>query len=275
MTDPPPARVALVTGAGRGMGRALALGLAEQGLAVGLVGRTPEPLDDVAARIRDDGGRAVAVTADVRDYAKVETAVAAVEDAIGPIDLLVNNAGVIEPVEQPIWDADPAAWWDVVETDLRGPFHCVRAVVPGMVRRGGGRVIDLNSGAGAADRPIYSAYCAAKAGLFRIGGSLHLAGYERGLRSFELAPGVVHTDMSDAMPLHADRTDWTPIEDVVTFELAIARGDLDAWSGRLMRVGVDTVESLRAAATAGAADGTARRLGVLPYGSTDPLIGQF
>lgn len=96
-------------------------------------------------------------------------------DALGPIDLLVNNAGVIETREVPIWEADPDEWWDVVETDLAA-------------RRG--RAVNLNSGAGAADRPVYSAYCAAKAGLFRLSGNLHLAGADLGLRAFEVSPGV-------------------------------------------------------------------------------------
>jgi len=189
----------------------------------------------------------------------------------------VNNAGVIDPVEVPAWEADPGDWWDVVETDLRGPFHCVRAVVPGMVRRGGGRVVDLNSGAGAYDRDNYSAYSAAKAGLFRIAGNLHLAGHERGLRTFELSPGVVRSDMTHAMPMHAGRTEWTPVEEVVGLAVAIARGELDAWSGCFLRAGSDTPASLRAAAESITGDAKAqvpdpsRRLTVAPYGPGDPI----
>ena len=188
----------------------------------------------------------------------------------------MNSAGVIEPVEVPVWQADPDNWWDVVETDLRGPFHLIRAVVPGMIERGGGRVIDLSSGAGAGDREVYSAYCAAKAGLFRLAGNLHLAGFARGIRAFELSPGTVQTDMTASMPMHADRTDWTAPQQVLDLVLAVAEGKLDAWSGCFLRSGVDTVDSLRKAAQE-LADGSGvvpapnRRLAVIPWGPTDPL----
>ncbi len=261
---PGPARTALVTGAGRGLGRALALGLARVGVRVAVLGRSPQALAAVAAELGDAGVR---VVADVRDYDAVAAAVAEAERALGGIDLLVNNAGVIEPVEVPVWQADPRQWWDVVETDLRGPFHCVRAVVPGMLARGGGRVVDLSSGAGAADREIYSAYCAAKAGLFRIAGNLHLAGFRSGLRAFEVSPGTVRSEMTAGMAMHADRTEWTPVEDLVAIIVAIAAGRLDAWSGRFLRAGVDDVEALAGRSP----DGPGRTLGVLPYGPADPL----
>ena len=276
LADPlPPSRVALVTGAGRGIGRHLATGLAAAGLAVGVLGRTREALDEVAAQIIAAGGRAAVAVADVCDLAAVSAAVAALEGELGGIDLLVNNAGRIESVEVPIWEADPQEWWDVAETDLRGPFHCIRAVVPGMLARGGGRVIDLSSGAGAVDRPVYSAYCAAKAGLIRIGGHLHLAGYERGLRSFEVSPGVLRTGMTESMGIHAGRTEWTDPQLLVDFAVELAGGSLDAWSGCFLRVDVDTPVALRAAA-AGLPEGAAvepplRRMIVLPWGPGDRL----
>jgi 3-oxoacyl-[acyl-carrier protein] reductase len=272
---PPPAvapsTVALVTGAGRGLGRHIATALAGDGLAVGLLGRDAGRLRELEGDLLGSGLLARHAVADVRDFAQVERAVGELEAALGGIDLLVNNAGVIDPVEVPVWEADPGDWWAVVETNLRGPFHCVRAVVPGMVERGGGRVIDLNSGAGAADRDIYSAYCAAKAGLFRIGGNLHLAGYDRGLRSFELSPGHVVTDMTRSMALHEGRTEWTSPQQVTELVLAASRGDLDAWSGAYLRAGIDTPESLREVARQGGAHRPARTLGVRPWGPADPI----
>ncbi len=267
----PPAGVALVTGAGRGLGAEVARGLARAGLAVGLLGRSRPALQDVADAIAVAGGRAAVAVADVRSFGEVVAAVDVVEEALGPVDLLVNNAGVIDPVEEPVWEADPQVWREVVETDLLGPFHCVRAVAPRMVRRGGGRVVDISSGAGAADRDVYSAYCAAKAGLFRIAGSLHLAGHDRGLRSFEISPGVVRTDMTAAMAIHASRTEWTPPAALVDLLVAVAAGDLDAWSGRFLRAGADTVTTLRARAADGQL-GDARLLRVLPYGPHDPAV---
>jgi 3-oxoacyl-[acyl-carrier protein] reductase len=271
----PAARVALVTGAGRGIGRAIALGLGRAGLDVALLGRSPAALEDVAAEVASHGVGASWAGADVRDFAQVNNAVERLEAALGDIDLLINNAGVIEPVEVPVWEAPPETWWHVVETDLRGPFHCVRAVVPGMVERGGGRVINLSSGVGADDRDVYSAYGAAKAGLFRITGSLHLAGYRQGLRAFEISPGVVRTDMTSMMASHANRRDWTPVERVVELVVAAAAGRLDAWSGAFLRAGVDTPESLDAAELRAGESGLpsrARRLGILPYSPEDPLI---
>ena len=270
------AQTALVTGANRGLGREIALGLGRSGVAVGLLGRSRLGLEAVAEEIRLAGGRAGVGTADVRDFETVADGVAEIEAAIGDLDLLVNSAGVIDPAEVPAWEADPADWWDVVETDLRGPFHLVRAVVPGMIERGSGRVVNLNSGAGAKDRAIYSAYCAAKAGLFRLTGNLHLAGYEHGLRAFELSPGTVRTDMTAMMPLHADRTDWAQPEWLVDVVLGVARGELDAWSGCFLRSDVDTVASLRKAAQelddgSGTVPEPFRRLGAIPWGPSDPL----
>jgi NAD(P)-dependent dehydrogenase (short-subunit alcohol dehydrogenase family) len=262
--------VALVTGASGGIGHALAVGLAQAGLAVGLHGRQASRLAQVRADVETGGGRCCVVTADVTDLSQVRAAVAEVESALGPIDLLVNNAGLIERSEVPVWEADPDEWRAVVEADLIGPFHCVRAVVPGMVARGAGRVIDLNSGSGTRDQDVYSAYNAAKTGLFRLGGGLHEAGYERGLRAFELAPGVVDTAMTRAMRVHDDRTDWTDPRDVVDLVVSIARGELDAWSGRYLRAGADQLATLRAVADRGLPR-HARRLRVVPWGEDDPV----
>ncbi len=267
MTAPPPARTALVTGASSGIGRELALGLGRAGLAVGLLGRAAGRLAEVAAEV---GAPCAVATADVADLDAVRRAVAHVTAEISDVDLLVSSAGIIEPEEVPVWEADPAAWRRVLEVDLLGAFHVVRAVVPGMVARGGGRVVDLNSGAGVRDAAHHSAYGAAKTGLFRLGGALHAAGHDRGLRAFELAPGVVDTPMTRSMPVQAGRTAWTAPGDVVDLVVAMARGELDAWSGRMVRAGTDTAAALRARAEAGLPE-RARILGLLPWGPDDPL----
>lgn len=268
--DPAPARVALVTGASRGIGRELAVGLARAGLDVAVLGRDEARLRETAETIEAAGARATVMTADVRDLEQVRAAVGLAEAALGPIDLLVNNAGVIERDEVPVWDADPGEWWDVVEANVRGPFHCVRAVVPGMVERGRGRVVDLASGSSTRDSADYSAYYVSKTALLRLGGSLHAAGYDRGVRAFEVAPGVVRTRMTGGMAVHADRTEWTEVADVVELVVACARGDLDEWSGRFLRAGADDVETLRARAADRPED--ARTLRVRPYGDDDPLV---
>jgi 3-oxoacyl-[acyl-carrier protein] reductase len=267
--DPPAAEVALVTGAGSGIGRAVAEGLAAAGVAVGVLGRTPARLEETAEAVRAAGRRASVAPADVADLGAVRAAVVDVERELGPVDLLVNNAGAIESAEVPIWAADPQEWWAVVESNLRGAFNCVRAIVPGMVAGGGGRVVDVNSGSGTRDMEVYSAYNAAKTALFRIGGGLHAAGHGLGLRSFEIAPGVVRTAMTRGMAVHTDRTEWTPPDRVVEMVVAVARGDLDAWSGRFLRAGVDDLERLHELAPQ--LGPMARTLAVVPYGPDDPL----
>lgn len=262
--DPPPARTALVTGATGGIGSVLAVGLARAGLDVAVHGRDRDRLERVRADVAAAGVRCVAVTADVTDWDEVRAMVDEVGSALGPLDLLVNNAGRIESTEVPIWQADPAEWRAVVEADLIGPFHLVRAVVPGMVERGGGRVIDLNSGSGTRDMTVYSAYNAAKTGLFRIGGGLHAAGYGLGLRAVELAPGVVDTPMTRGMAVHAGRTDWTDPQDVVDLVLAVAGGELDGLSGRYLRAGADDLDDLRRRSRDGV-PGRGRTLGLLPW----------
>ncbi len=270
MTTPPPSTTALVTGASSGIGRAIAVGLARAGLAVALLGRDQGRLDEVAEEVRATGARCVTATAETTDLGSLAAAVAAVTAALGPIDLLVDSAGVIEPEEVPVWEADPEHWRHVIEVDLIGAFHAVRAVVPAMVERGAGRVVQLNSGAGTKAAPVNSAYNAAKTGLWRIGGALHLAGHEKGIRVFELAPGVVRTPMTRSMAHHAGRTEWTDPADVVALVVAMAHGDLDAWSGRMVRAGADTPRSLAAREAAGPL-GDARTLGLLPYADDDPL----
>lgn len=242
--DVPPARTALVTGASRGIGRMLAVGLAQAGLDVALLARDERLLESTAEEVTAAGRRAVVLTADVTDTGAVDRAVATAEGELGSIDLLVNNAGLIDP-EVPLWEADPERWWAVVETNVRGPFLLSRAVVPGMLTRGGGRVVNLNSGSGTRDGDVATAYYVSKTALFRIGGALHEAGYDRGLRAFELAPGVVRTDMTSSMRAHEGRTEWTEPAEVIALAVSIARGELDALSGRYVRAGADTPESLR------------------------------
>lgn len=260
--DPPPARTAFVTGASRGIGRAIALGLADAGLAVAALARDGERLADLAAHT---DGQIVPLVADVTDPAAVTAAVARAEDELGGIDLLVNNAGRVDR-EVPLWEADPEEWWAVVETNVRGPFLLAHAVVPGMIARGGGRVVDLSSGSGTRDFPESNAYNVAKTALFRIGGGLDAAGHGLGIRAFELAPGVVVTDMTRSMRSHADRTEWTDVSSVVELVLAAARGDLDPLSGCYLRAGADTPESLRAVIAEGRHAGDARRLRVSDWG---------
>ena len=260
--------VALVTGASTGIGRHVAAGLAARGAAVAGLARGTDRLTAAMAEVAAvTGARTLAVAADVTDRAAVEAAVARVTDQLGPVDLLVNNAGLIDAAEVPLWEADPEQWWQVVESQVRGPFLLAHAVVPTMVARGGGRVIGLGSGLGTRGSAEYSAYSAGKSAQMRITEGIALAGAASGVRAFDLAPGVVDTSMTRAMPMHAGRTEWTRPEDVVALAVAIAAGELDQWSGRFFRAGADDLDVLRATTP----EGAARQLRLLPYGPDDPV----
>jgi NAD(P)-dependent dehydrogenase (short-subunit alcohol dehydrogenase family) len=142
-----------------------------------------------------------------------------------------------------------------------------------MLARGGGRIVDLNSGAGSHDMTASSAYNLSKTALMRMGHHLHASAHDRGLRVLELAPGVVQTDMSTSMATHAGRTEWTPVERTVEIVTSFARGELDACSGWFVRATHDTPASLAALAAlaAGETVPVARRLRVQPAGENDPL----
>jgi len=264
-----PERVAVVTGASRGIGAAIARALADNGYAVCLLARDGSAAALLADEIGASGGLAMSMSVDVTDEHLVGHGVDAVLSAWGRIDLLVNNAGSIE-AELPLWEADADQWWSVITTNVRGPFLMTRAVVPHMIAAGGGRIINLNSGAGTAEQAELSAYCASKSALARITGGTHLAGWAHGIRAFDLAPGIVRTDMTLSMQLHEGRTQWTDPTDVTNLVLALAGGGLDAWSGRFVRAGVDTPQSLGERSRLGM-DEDARRLRLRPWGSSDPL----
>jgi NAD(P)-dependent dehydrogenase (short-subunit alcohol dehydrogenase family) len=145
-----------------------------------------------------------------------------------------------------------------------------RAVVPHMIAGGGGRVVNLASGAGLRERGDLTAYCASKSALTRLTGGLHEAGWEHGIRAFDLSPGVVRTEMTESMRTHVGRTEWTAPERVTDLLLGLCSGALDAWSGRFVRAGSDTIASLRAQAARGIGPDD-RALRLHPWGPDDPL----
>jgi 3-oxoacyl-[acyl-carrier protein] reductase len=276
MTDAPPSlrppvepRTALVTGAGRGIGRGLALGLAAAGYDVGLVGRRREALDDVAAQCSGRGVRTAVATGDLAVPDDARRTVGEIGSVLGPVGVLVNNAGVIEAREVPFGEDDVDDLWRVIETNVRGPLLVTHAALPGMLARGGGRVVNINSGSAHRMAPAYTGYGISKGALARFTTLLDHQYRDRGIRALDLAPGTVVTDMTTSMPVHADRTQWTAVEDVVALLLAFAEGRLDTLSGRFVRAGADTVESLVAQADAIVA-GDARVLRLALHGDADP-----
>lgn len=264
---------AIVTGASRGIGREIVLALTSAGAPVGLIARDRERIERLAADVRAAGGVAAWFSADVTDAATLATAMAKLSDELpSPVTLLVNNAGQID-LEVPLWEADPAQWRSVIETNLVGSFNASRALIPLMLQHGGGRVVDMTSGAGANDWAVASAYTASKAGVFRNIGGIHEAGFDLGLRAFAVAPGVVKTDMTSRMRAHQGRTEFTPVSNTTDLIVAIHRGELDAWSGKYLRATTDSPASLAAyAAEHGAPSDSVRRLAITPLGDDDPML---
>lgn len=264
--EPGATRVALVTGASRGIGEHIARALLDVGWSVAALVRSTGSLRGL---VDEFGDAVLPLTADVTDLVEVDRAVEQTLERLGPISLVVNNAGAIE-TEVPLWEADPDEWWRVIEVNVRGPFLLTRAVVPAMLAGGGGRVININSGAATAPRADLSAYTASKAALARLTGAVDASAASDGVYAFDLSPGVVRTDMTLGMAMHEGRTEWTEPADVTALVLAIAGGSLDAWSGRMIRAGVDSPASLQARAERGLADAD-RTIGLIPWGEDDPL----
>jgi NAD(P)-dependent dehydrogenase (short-subunit alcohol dehydrogenase family) len=189
-------KVALVTGAGRGIGRAIALGLANSGAAVALVARTREEIERVAEEIRNAGGSALAVPADVSQQAQVEAAVRATGLEFGPVDILVNNAG--NNILGRFMQQDSDEWWSHLEVNLRGPYRLCRAVVPAMVERRWGRIVNIASASGKVGVMYSTAYCSAKHALIGFTRSLALEVAESGVTVNAVCPGFVETKLTEA-----------------------------------------------------------------------------
>lgn len=187
-------KVALVTGAGRGLGEGVARTMAAQGAAVMLLARDGAAVSAIARDIVAAGGKADAMACDVSDYAAVERTVAATKQKMGGLDILVNNAGVIEPIAD-LATSDPKVWAQNIEINLIGAYYVVRAVIGGMLAGGGGTIVNVSSGA--AYRPLegWSAYCSGKAGLAMMTRAIALETQGQGIRVFGFSPGTIDTEM--------------------------------------------------------------------------------
>ena len=188
-------KVVVITGASRGIGAAAARVFVAAGAKVALLARSA---DDIEALARELGGDAVSVVCDVADPVSVDAAMAAVLARWGRIDVLINNAGVIDPIAR-LADADPVLWARAIDVNLKGVFFGIRAALPIMRAQGGGTILTVSSGAAHAPLEGWSAYCASKAGAAMLTRAAHLEEAAQGLRIMGLSPGTVATGMQVAI----------------------------------------------------------------------------
>ncbi|HEY7004426.1 MAG TPA: SDR family oxidoreductase [Gaiellaceae bacterium] len=227
-------RVALVTGGGRGIGRNVALELAGAGMKVAVSARSTDEIEQTAAEV---GG--IAIQCDVSDQAQVEQMVAKTEERLGPVDLLVANAG-ISPDEDAAWEMDPREWWRTFEVNVLGVYLCNRTVIPGMLERGRGRIVNVASGSAYLPGSSSTSYSASKAAVHRF--SETLANQLEGrVPVFSISPGLVRTSMTDEF---GDNAPWTPPELAPRLVRALASGRLDALAGRYLHAEHDDVDDL-------------------------------
>jgi NAD(P)-dependent dehydrogenase (short-subunit alcohol dehydrogenase family) len=228
------AQVALVTGGGRGIGANIARELARGGARVAVAARTRGQVEEVAGEI---GGLALEV--DVTDRPAVERMIEQTERELGPVDVLVANAGIGNQ-DGSTWEVDPKAWWHVLEVNVLGVHLCCRAVIPGMLERGSGRIVITGSGAAYLPGSARTAYPASKAAVCRYGETLanELAGR---IPVFFFSPGLVKTEMTSDF---GDDAPWTPPELAPRLIRVLVSGRADALAGRYIHAEHDDVENL-------------------------------
>jgi NAD(P)-dependent dehydrogenase (short-subunit alcohol dehydrogenase family) len=227
-------QIALVTGGGRGIGADVARELAAAGARVAVAARTREQVDGVANEIG-----ALALELDVTDRAAVERAVAETERELGPLTLLVANAGIGGP-DGATWEVEPADWWRVQEVNVLGVHLSCRAVIPGMLARGQGRIVITGSGAAYLPGSSNTAYTASKAAVCRYGETLANELADR-IPVFFFSPGLVQTEMTSGF---GDDLPWTPPELAPLLVRTLASGRADALAGRYIHAEHDDIEDL-------------------------------
>ena len=242
--------IALVTGGGRGIGRAIALALSNAGYAVAVTSRSASELEETVSLSQN---RMRAANADIADPTEVREMVQRVSQELGPIDLLVNNAGMSGPLG-PFWENDPAEWWRNQEVNLRGPMLCCREIVPQMIAREAGRIINVASGAGCRPFPELSAYVVGKTALIRFSEQLALELAPYGISVFPIHPGTVRTRMVDESRIRLsyiqailDRGQDVAPDLPASLVLKLASGCADALSGRFFSVTENVDEIVRQA----------------------------
>jgi NAD(P)-dependent dehydrogenase (short-subunit alcohol dehydrogenase family) len=244
--------VAVITGGSRGIGRATAVALAEEGFAVALLARSLAGLDETRELVVERGGKAIAAVADVTDPQAVRDASVAVAEQLGErVALLVNNAGSLRAIG-PVWEVNPDDWWTDVRTSLGGAFVCCREFVPGMIERGEGRIVNLTSYVAIRPTPYQTGYAAGKAALASLTEALAASLEGTGVKAFSVAPGFTETEMTRNLVESEAGQRWVPeagkgrivdVERSARLIAFLASGGGDVLNGRFIHA-LDDVDEL-------------------------------
>lgn len=242
-------QVAIVTGGGRGIGRSIALALASTGATVAVLARSASELAETVGLIEKAGGRVRAFPADVTDAIAIRSSLEKIESALGPTDILVNNAATVRPLG-PFHEADIEEWWRTMEINLRGPVLCTHSVLAGMASRHRGRIINIITSA--VPLPYLSAYVTSKTALLRFTETLAPEVAAEGVSLFAVAPGTVRTAMSEYSLQSPEGQKWipwfrrifdeglnVPAEQPANLVVKLACGGFDVLSGKLLAVSDD------------------------------------
>jgi NAD(P)-dependent dehydrogenase (short-subunit alcohol dehydrogenase family) len=184
-------KTVLITGASRGIGAAAAFAFAEAGANVAMIARSTDEIAEIAGKI---GEKALAIPCDVSRYSDVASAVAATARTFGGLDILINNAGVVEPIGH-LQDTDPEVWSRTIDINLKGVMHGLHTAMPGMIAQGHGTIINISSGAAHGPVEGWSAYCSSKAAVYMLTRAADKESRDKGLRIMGLSPGTVATQM--------------------------------------------------------------------------------
>jgi 3-oxoacyl-[acyl-carrier protein] reductase len=230
--------VAIVTGAGRGIGRGIALSLAAEGAAVAVCARTETEIAETAALVSAAGGRAVALTLDVTDPGNVRAAVSETTRILGPVTLLVNNAGAPGPAGFD-WEVGADAWFECLDVIVKGTFLCCQAVVPDMITRRSGRIINVASVSGTRPVPPIVATSVAKTALIRFSETLARELDGQGVSVFAIHPGIVRTRLVDSYGLAMPDEWFVGSERAGTLCGQLATGRYDVLSGCFLGIDDD------------------------------------
>lgn len=246
-------KVALVTGGSRGIGNAVAAGLAHEGAQIMIAARNSAEALEACDHLRGLGADAIGMATDVADAAQVERLIGETIAHYGAIDVLVNAAGVQGPIG-PLWETDPNQWRTAIEINLFGTMLCCRSVVPHMIAAGGGKIINFSGGGATAPRANFSAYAASKAAVVRMTETLAEETRPFNIGVNAIAPGIVNTRMLDAIvqadslavgererieALRKDPGGFVAVEVPVGLAVFLASQESDGLSGKLISAPYD------------------------------------